>query len=161
MTTQRYPFDKLALAIVPVVICSWLGSQITRPHLLSWYAGLIKPAFNPPNWLFPVAWTLLFALMAYAMFRVLKWPSSTPGRTAAIAAFFAQLALNVGWSFAFFGLQSPLLGLAVIVPFLALIVLTIRLFNKVDPFASWLLWPYAAWVSFALVLNLSIWMLNR
>ncbi len=161
MTSLRFPIDKLLLAIGPVVAASMLGNAITRPHIGGWYAALIKPAFNPPNWIFPVAWTTLFALMAYAAFRVLKWPAGTPHRGQALALFYGQLVLNVAWSYAFFGLQSPLLGLVVIVPFLAAIILTIRSFEKVDPFASWLLWPYAAWVSFATVLNLAIWSLNR
>ncbi len=161
MSSMRLPFDKLLIAVLPVVACSYIGNKVTQPSIPGWYASLIKPAFNPPNWAFPVAWTILFALMAYAVFRVLKWPAETPGRTPALIAFFTQLALNSAWSIAFFGAQSPLLGLAVIVPFLAMIIVTIRLFNKVDPFASWLLWPYAAWVSYATLLNVSIYALNR
>ncbi len=161
MPAMRFPLDKLLIAVLPVVACSYIGNMVTQPNIPVWYASLIKPAFNPPNWLFPVAWTLLFALMAYAVFRVLKWPPGTPGRTPALVAFFVQLAMNCSWSIAFFGAQSPLLGLVVIVPFLAMIFLTIRLFAKVDPFASWMLWPYAAWVSFATLLNVSIYALNR
>jgi tryptophan-rich sensory protein len=161
MTFVRYPFDKLAYSVVPIVLCSVLGNAATQPSIPVWYAGLMKPAFNPPNWLFPIAWTLLFALMAYAVLRVWKWPATTPGRNRALLAFYVQLALNCSWSFAFFWAQSPLLGLVVILPFLAMIIVTIRAFNVVDPFASWLLWPYAAWVSFAALLNASIWALNR
>ncbi len=161
MSTLRFPVDKLAFAVVPVILCSYLGNLVTQPGIPAWYAGLLKPAFNPPNWLFPVAWTTLFALMAYAVFRIWKWPASTPGRNAALIAFYVQLAVNCLWSFAFFGARSPLLGLVVIVPLLALIILTIRRFNVVDPFASWLLWPYAGWVSFATLLNVSIYALNR
>ena len=86
---------------------------------------------------------------------------ATPGRTASLVLFYAQLLLNAGWSAAFFGLQSPLLGIVVIIPFLALIILMIRRFNEVDPFASWIMWPYAGWVSFATVLNVAIYALNR
>lgn len=157
----RFPVDKLLYAVIPIIACSMLGNLATQPNIPVWYAGLIKPAFNPPNWLFPIAWTVLFALMAYAVFRIWKWPASTPGRNRALVLFYVQLALNCTWSFAFFGAQSPLLGLVVIVPFLAMIILTIRAFNVVDPFASWLLWPYAAWVSFATLLNVSIYALNR
>jgi translocator protein len=157
----RLPLDKLAYAVVPIIACSFLGNMATQPNIPGWYAGLIKPAFNPPNWLFPIAWTILFALMAYAVFRIWKWPASTPGRNRALVVFYVQLALNCTWSFAFFGAQSPLLGLVVIVPFLAMIIVAIRAFNVVDPFASWLLWPYAGWVSFATLLNVSIYALNR
>ena len=161
MSAMRLPIDKLFYAIAPVIACSMIGNAVTRPSLPVWYAGLIKPAFNPPNWLFPVAWTILFALMAYAVFRIWKWPAATPGRTKALLAYHGQLSVNVLWSVAFFGAQSPLLGLVVIVPFLAMIIFTIRTFNTVDPFASWLLWPYAAWVSFATLINVSIFALNR
>jgi tryptophan-rich sensory protein len=161
MNAFRLPVDKLLYAVLPVVACSALGNYATQPAIPGWYAGLIKPAFNPPNWAFPIAWTILFALMAYAVFRIWKWPASTPGRNVALAYFYAQLALNCTWSFAFFGARSPLLGLMVIVPFLALIILTIRKFEKVDPFASWMLWPYAAWVSYATLLNVSLYALNR
>ncbi len=161
MNIARFPIDKLAYSVLPIIACSFIGNAVTQPKIAGWYAGLIKPAFNPPNWLFPVAWTLLFALMAYAVFRIWKWPASTPGRGTALVAFYVQLAMNCLWSVAFFGAESPLLGLFVIVPFLAMIIWTIRAFNVVDPFASWLLWPYAAWVSFATLVNVSVYALNR
>ncbi|MCO4055611.1 MAG: tryptophan-rich sensory protein [Bosea sp.] len=161
MATLRFPLDKLLYAVVPIVLCSFLGNFATQPAIPGWYAGLVKPSFNPPNWLFPVAWTTLFTLMAYSVFRVWKIPADRQGRNAALVIFHVQLAVNCSWSFAFFGARSPLLGLVVIVPFLALIVLTIQRFAVVDRLASRLLWPYAGWVAFATVLNLSIWWLNR
>lgn len=157
----RFPIDKLLYSIVPIIACSMLGNAVTRPQIEGWYANLIKPAFNPPNWMFPVAWTLLFSLMAYAVFRIWKWPSTTPGRNRALVLFYVQLAVNCLWSIAFFAAQSPLLGLVVIVPFLGLIILMIRAFNVVDPFASWIMWPYAAWVSYATLINVSVYALNR
>jgi tryptophan-rich sensory protein len=150
----------IAYSVVPVIACSLAGNAATQPAIPGWYAGLAKPWFNPPNWAFPVAWTLLFALMAYALFRVLQTPEGTPGRGRAIAAWFIQLALNCAWSFAFFGARSPLLGLVAIAPLLAMILVTIWRFAAVDRLASRLLWPYAAWVSFAAVLNVALWRLN-
>lgn len=159
MTKRR--LAHLALAILPVVLVSWVGSAVTSPNLASWYAGLQKPWFNPPNWAFPIAWTLLFALMAWSVFRMLQTPQDTPGRSGALAAYWAQLGVNALWSIAFFAARSPLLGMIVIIPFLGLILLTIWRFNAIDRLAARLLWPYAAWVSFATILNGALWWLNR
>lgn len=151
----------LAIAILPVVLASWLGSLATAPAIPTWYAGLAKPWFTPPNWAFPVAWTILYALMAWAVFRVLRKPAATPGRTPALLVYWLQLGFNALWSWAFFHERSTLFGLLVIVPLLALIVITIRRFAVVDRLASLMLWPYAAWVGYATLLNLSLWWLNR
>ena len=149
------------LAVVTVVAASMIGNFVTLPRIETWYAALVKPSFNPPNWLFGPVWTILFAMMAYAVFRILQQPAGTPGRAGALTAYWVQLVLNPLWSIAFFGLTSPLLGLVVIVPFLAAILVTIARFRRLDGLAAMLLWPYAAWVSFATVLNAAIWWLNR
>lgn len=148
-----------ALAILPVVVASALGQIATMPNIPTWYAGLVKPSFNPPNWIFGPVWTLLYVLMAYAFYRVLRAPESA-ARSRAIGLFLVQIVLNAAWSWAFFGFHSPLAGIAVIVPLLVLIALTIAAFARVDGVASMLLYPYIAWVSFATVLNIAIWRLN-
>ena len=126
-----------------------------------WYPSLVKPFFNPPNWAFPVAWTLLFVLMGIAFWRVLRTPESTRGRRIAVVLFLVQLVVNVGWSTAFSAAHSPLLGLIVIVPFWLLILATAGAFPRsVDRAASWMLAPYLAWVAFATVLNAAIVHLN-
>lgn len=150
----------LSLAILPVVAASMLGQVATFPNLAPWYAGLAKPAFNPPDWIFGPVWTVLFVLMAYAAWRILSLPAGTPGRAAALALFFVQLAVNAAWSWMFFHLHSPLLGLANIVPQWLLILASIAAFRRVDRPAAWCLVPLAAWVAFASVLNFSIWRLN-
>jgi translocator protein len=150
---------RLAAAILPVAAASLLGGWVTRPKIPTWYAGLAKPAFTPPNGAFAPVWTLLFGLMAYALWRVLSRPAG-PARTRAAAAFFGQLALNVAWSFAFFGLESPGLALAVIAALLAAILATIGLFRPLDRVAAWLLAPYAAWVAYAAAVNLGVLILN-
>lgn len=156
------PFLRAAIiAILPVVAASLLGSAATVPEIPTWYATLAKPPFNPPNWVFAPVWTALYAMMALSVFRILRLPSATPGRREALAAYHVQLALNLLWSFAFFAFQSPLAGLAVILPLLAMILVSIRLFGRLDGGSAGLLWPYAAWVAFATLLNLSIWWLNR
>lgn len=163
-SADRQPARWLAvlIAILPVVVASLIGSAVTVPQIPGWYAGLAKPPFNPPNWLFAPVWTTLFALMGLAAFRVLSRPPGMIGRGQALLAYHVQLALNLAWSCVFFGLQSPAGGLVVIALLIAAIIWTIRRFAALpDRFAAWLLAPYLAWVSFAAVLNLSIWWLNR
>ncbi len=152
---------RLALAVLPVVAASALGSLATRANIPTWYAGLEKPFFTPPNWVFAPVWTVLFAMIALAAYRILSVPRDHPGRAGALWAYGAQLVLNTAWSVAFFGLRSPGLGLIVIALLIAAIALTIRRFAPLDRPAAWLLAPYLAWVSYASALNLAIWWLNR
>jgi len=152
--------QRLLIAVLPVIAVSLAGGLITRPSIPSWYASLAKPGFTPPNWLFAPVWTLLYALMAYALWRVLSLPRNTPGRRAAIGAFFVQLALNSLWSFAFFGAQSPLAGLIVIAALNLAILATMSAFWRLDRAAALLLLPYLAWVAYATALNGAIWQLN-
>ena len=148
------------LAVLPVVAVAVAGSLVTSPNIPSWYAGLEKPSFTPPNWAFPVAWTLLYALMAYALWRILSLPKSLSGRTTAIVIFFVQLVLNSLWSFAFFGAHSPIAGLVVTAALIVAILATIRAFWPLDRVAALLLVPYLAWVAFAAALNGAVWQLN-
>jgi tryptophan-rich sensory protein len=147
-------------ALAPSIAASVLGGLATTPNIPGWYAGLQKPWFNPPNWIFGPVWTALYLVIAYAFFRILRLPANTPGRRVAIGVYLAQMILNTAWSFAFFAGQSPALGLMVILPLWAGIVLTILLFSRLDRIAAWLLAPYLAWVSFAVLLNAAIWRLN-
>ena len=150
------------LAILPVVAASLIGSAVTVPQIPGWYAGLAKPPFNPPNWLFAPVWTTLFALMALAAFRVWRLPVETAGRAQALLAYHVQLALNMLWSCAFFGLNSPAGGLVVIALLLAAMIWAMRCFAALgDRLSTALFVPYLAWVSFASLLNASIWWLNR
>ena len=154
------PLPRFLVAVVPVIAVAVSASLITHPNISTWYAGLQKPGFTPPNWAFPIAWTLLYAMMAYAFWRILALPESRPGRSAAIVAFFTQLVLNGLWSFAFFGGKSPIAGLVVIVALIVAIIGTIRTFWRLDRTAGLLLVPYLAWVSYATLLNGTIWRLN-
>ena len=155
---SRRPLLVAALAIIPVVAALGLGQLATFPNL-PWHAGLIKPPFNPPNWVFGPIWTALYALMAFAAWRILRLPPS-PARRTALILFYAQLALNMAWSWMFFAAHSPLLGLINIVPQFLLIVATINAFRPLNRFATWALVPLAAWVAFAGALNYAIWSLN-
>jgi tryptophan-rich sensory protein len=121
---------------------------------------LAKPPLTPPNGVFGPVWTLLYALMAWAVWRILSRPADLPGRRGALGWFFVQLALNAAWSWVFFALHSPALGLVVILALVAAIGVTIRRFRQADRLAAWLLVPYLAWVLFATYLNLGVWRLN-
>jgi translocator protein len=124
-----------------------------------WYAELAKPAWNPPNWVFGPAWTLLYALMAVAAWRV--WLRGGWARQkVALGIFVAQWALNALWTPLFFGLQQPDWAFAEILILLLAILATIRAFWRIDRPAGLLLLPYAAWVAFATALNFAIWRLN-
>ena len=148
------------LAVAAVAIASILGQIATYPNLAPWYASLAKPSFNPPNWVFAPAWTTLYALMAFALWRILRLHRPSPARRHAIWLFFVLLFLNAAWSWMFFWAHSPLLGLLNIVPQFVVILATIVLFAKLDTLAAICLVPLAAWVGFAGVLNLAIWRLN-
>ena len=137
-----------------------LGSLFTAPAIPGWYAGLVNPSFSPPNWVFAPVWTALFLLMGVAL--ALVWQrKGHPEAPAALRWFAIQWMLNVLWSIAFFGLHSPLLGLVDIVALWVAIVVTILRFRRISRPAAWLLAPYIAWVSFALILNAAQWWLNR
>jgi len=149
-----------ALAIGAVVLTSILGQIATYPNLTPWYAGLAKPPFNPPNWVFAPVWTTLYALIAFAFWRVLRAQEPTEERRWAIGAFIGQLVLNAAWSWMFFGAHNPALGLMNIIPQFFVVIATIVAFWQVDRIAAFCMVPLAAWVAFAATLNASIWWLN-
>lgn len=149
--------------VVSLVICQlagFVGSIFTTPAIPTWYASLAKPAFTPPNWLFAPAWTTLFVLMGLAAFLVWRKGLAERAARVALAIFALQLALNILWSVAFFGLRSPLGGLIVIALLWFAILLTILSFSRLSRAAGLLLLPYILWVSFAAVLNGAILVLN-
>lgn len=150
----------LVIALVTVTAASALGSNATSASIPTWYAALNKPWFNPPNWAFPLAWTILFLLMAYSFWRILRQVDGGQPRKTAIFAFFVQLIFNVGWSFAFFAARSPLAGIFVAVGLVLAVAAKIIAYRRIDPLAGNLQLPYLAWVSFALVLNIAIWRIN-
>jgi benzodiazapine receptor len=159
LTGWRRDINIAALPLAAVVAASALGQLATYPNLAPWYAGLVKPSFNPPNWVFGPVWTSLYALMAFAAWRILRLPVS-PARRFALMLFFVQLALNTAWSWMFFSAHSPLLGLVNILPQFAVIVAAVIAFARLDRLAGWCLVPLGAWVGYASVLNAALWWLN-
>ncbi len=151
---------KAILAIIVCQLAGIIGTVFTTPAIPTWYAGLVKPALNPPSWVFGPVWTLLYALMGIAAFIIWEKGFGRKDVKVALGLFALQLALNAIWSPIFFGLQNPGLALIVIAFMWIAIVFTIISFSRLSKIAAWLLVPYLAWVSFASYLNASIWMLN-
>jgi tryptophan-rich sensory protein len=104
------------VAIVAVATASAIGQLATYPNLAPWYAGLTKPSFNPPGWVFAPVWTTLYVMMAIAVWRILRLPDASAARRLALTLFFIQLVLNAAWSWMFFGANNPLLGVINIIP---------------------------------------------
>jgi tryptophan-rich sensory protein len=149
-------------AVLSISLCFVLGSSgglITINEIPGWYATLLKPTFNPPNWLFGPVWTALYIMMGVAFYLVWRNPPSA-GRKKALSAFLVQFALNCAWTPVFFSLHMTGAALVVIVLMWLAILRTIFLFAPFSKTASWLLVPYISWVSFATLLNAAIWWLN-
>ncbi len=127
---------------------------------LTWYAGLVKPALNPPAWVFGPVWITLYFLMGVAAFFIWRGGWEKKEVKIAIYIFGFQLILNALWSVVFFGLQSPGWALANIIALWLTILWTIAVFYKISRPAAYLLVPYILWVSFAMYLNYVIWTLN-
>lgn len=157
-------WPKLVGSILICQLAGILGGLATASSVNTWYKAIKKPFFTPPGWLFGPVWIALYVLMGIALYLV--WTSITNDeeegkqKSSALRIFSLQLILNATWSFSFFGLQSPLMGLINIVVLWVLIVLTIRTFDRINHLSSRLLMPYWAWVSFASLLNAAIFWLN-
>jgi benzodiazapine receptor len=124
-----------------------------------WYASLTKPSWNPPGWIFGPVWTALYAMMAVAAWLIWK-RGGFAAQHRLLSLFLVQLVLNALWTPLFFGLRQPGLAFAEILLLCAAILATLMAFRPVSRTAAWLLVPYLAWVSFAAVLNGTIWRLN-
>ncbi len=149
--------------IIAVAICmviGFLSGFATQSSVNTWYVGLNKPIFNPPNWLFAPVWTVLYIMMGIAAGIVWAKGFYHLWVKTALYHFGFQLLLNATWSVVFFGLREPFWAFIVIITLLILIVLTIRWFKVVSKIAALLLIPYLLWVCFATVLNYKIWELN-
>jgi benzodiazapine receptor len=152
--------SKLIASIIICQLAGVIGSLFTTPAIPTWYATLKKPSFTPPNWVFSPVWISLFVLIGIAAFLVWNKGLSDQKVKIALSIFAVQLILNALWSVMFFGLRSPLAGLIDIAVLWVAILLSILYFFRVSSAAGILLIPYILWVSFAAVLNFSIWRLN-
>lgn len=149
----------LAACIALPLFTGFIGSIFVAPRLDNWYAALDKPFFTPPNWLFGPAWTLLYILIGASLYLIyVSEHSEQRGR--AFFAFTVQLILNTLWSILFFGLESPLAGLLIILTLIIAIGWTMLEYYRLRPLAACLLVPYMMWVCYAAALNLAIVILN-
>ena len=151
---------KLFISILIPLLVGAISGYFTSSGVNGWYEAANKPWFNPPNWIFAPVWTGLYIMMGIAFFLVWKTETDRSVKQSAVFLFAAQLILNFFWSLIFFKMQQPGWAFAEIILMWVTILLTILAFGKISSTAAWLLVPYISWVSFATVLNYSIWRLN-
>lgn len=158
-TPPKHPWIGLICLLVLCFGAAGIGGAVTTPNIGGWYATLTKPSWNPPNWIFGPVWTALYLMMALAAWLVWR-QAGWPGAKVPLTAFGVQLVLNILWSCLFFGLKNP--GLAfceVLLLWLAIAVTAVAFWGR-SKVAGMLFVPYLAWVTFAAVLNFTIWRLN-
>ncbi len=160
MKTSLADVGKLALCVLTCELAGIIGSFFSISAIPAWYSGLVKPALNPPSWVFGPVWTILYALMGIAVFLVLRRGWRQKGVKVALGIFAAQLLANALWSILFFGMRNPLYALIDILVLWVLVLVTILVFYRLSRPAAYLLLPYIAWVSFATYLNYMIYILN-
>ena len=151
---------KLLIAMLIPLLVGGTAGFFTASGVDGWYALANKPWFNPPNWIFMPVWTMLYLMMGIALYLVWKTKADKSIKQTSIILFAVQLTLNFFWSLIFFKMQQPGWAFAEIIVMWLMILLTIIWFSKISSAAAWLLVPYLCWVSFASVLNYTIWQLN-
>ena len=149
----------LALWIIGCLAVGGLGGRWTGPEIPDWYRSLTKPSFNPSSWVFAPVWTTLYLLMALAAWLVTE-SSDSEFRTLSLGLFVFQLALNLAWSWIFFRKHAIGLAVAEVVILWCVIGATTVVFSRVSVISAWLMVPYWAWVTFASILNATVWRLN-
>jgi len=151
---------KLIIAIAIPVAVGAASGFFTVTGVGSWYQTINKPSWNPPGWIFGPVWTSLYVMMGIALYLVWKSDAGVVLKKAAISLFTVQMALNFFWSLIFFNQHQIGWALVEIIALWFFILLTIFAFAQVNKTAAWLLVPYISWVSFATILNYTIWKLN-
>jgi len=157
-------YTRILIVVVTCLAIGYFSGMATQSSIKTWFPTLIKPSFNPPNWVFAPVWSMLYMMMGIAA--GLVWNRMEHSKDKELVKksliFFAiQLGLNALWSVLFFGLRNPMLALIEIVLLWLMIYETYIKFGKIDKIAGYLFLPYLAWVSFATILNASIWWLNK
>jgi len=148
------------LCIALPLIVGIAGSYFTAGSIPGWYAGLTKPAFNPPAWVFGPVWALLYILMGISLYLVVREGTDRPPVRQGVMLFLAQVALNLLWSIVFFGWHATGAALIVLLLLIVLIAATAISFRRISVPAAWLLVSCLAWCCFAAVLNAQICLLN-
>lgn len=151
---------KLIIAVAICELAGIFGSFFTMSEIPAWYSTLVKPTFSPPNWIFGPVWITLYALMGIAAFLIWKKGLERKDVQRALRIFIYQLVLNTLWSIIFFGMHNPGGAFVEIILLWLAIIFTIIYFYKISRVAAYLLVPYLLWVTFAAILNYSIFALN-
>ncbi|MDZ7845213.1 MAG: TspO/MBR family protein [Anaerolineales bacterium] len=155
MSIQKSVLGALS-ALVLTFGTAYIGSRFPVDN---WYTGLVKPSWNPPNWLFGPVWSVLYLLMAISVWLV--WmKEGLAGAVVPLVIFLLQLVLNAGWSWLFFGKHEMGIAFLEILILWAAILACIIVFWNLNPISGMLLVPYILWVTFAAVLNYTLWQLN-
>jgi translocator protein len=157
--TRRPPPWTLPAAMAGCLLIGMLSGILSGSGDTPWYRALVKGSLTPPNWAFPVAWTILYLLMGAAAWRIWR-RGDHAGAGVALSLFGLQLALNLAWSPMFFGLESVALGAVMIVPVLLAAAAAMIAFRRVDPVAAAMLAPYVLWLAYATAVAWQIWRLN-
>ena len=152
---------KLIISLALPQIAGISGALLTDTGESSWFQSLNKPEWNPPGWLFGPVWTTLYILMGIAFYLVWKARAFSTKKQPAMIAWIVQLVFNFFWTIIFFGWQQPGWAFAEICCLWILILITIFLFARISKLAAWLMVPYISWVSFAALLNYTIWQMNQ
>jgi translocator protein len=152
--------SRLAFSLLLCLGVGTLGSLVTAPEIATWYAGLVKPLWTPSPFVFPIAWSVLYLLMAISFWRVWNLEARSTARSKTIKWFLVQLALNAAWSPVFFGWHGTKTALVIIVALLLAVATTMLMAIRIDRLAAWLLAPYLAWVAYATTINVGVVALN-
>ena len=152
---------KLVCSVSLCLMTGFVGSFSTMNSVKTWYADLSRPSFTPPDWTFGVVWPILYVLMGISVFMI--WNQGLDKRNVKVALriFVLQLVLNGLWAPIFFGFHMIALALIEIVLLWLAILMTILVFWRISKTATFFLFPYILWVSFAAILNTALWYLNR
>lgn len=154
-------FVPLIISIAVAQLAGTIGSFFTFSAIPTWYSTLVKPVFNPPNWIFGPVWITLYTMMGVSSYLIWKKGIGNQEVKTALIVYAIHLFFNAIWSILFFGLKRLDVAFFEISILWSFIIFTIYLFGKIDNKAVILLVPYFLWVSFASVLNYSLWILNK
>ena len=155
-------YQSLALILLATYVISLPASIITIPSVVTWYVDIVKPNFNPPNWVFGPVWTTLYALMSVAVWNV--WNDLKKIKVyyakKIIFIYFVHLLVGASWSFVFFGMHQIGFAVFIIVAILSFVIYLMKIYWPISKVSFYLMTPYLMWSSYALILNISIWKLN-
>jgi len=160
MKHDKQKYIRLFTSLAMCFSAGIIGSFFTVASINDWYQYLAKPSFSPPNWVFGPVWTILYFLMGISLFLI--WEKGLKNKIVknVFVLFIVHIVLNGLWSILFFGLKSPLLAFVDIILMWVTLAPVIFFSFKLNKYSSLLLIPYLFWISFALLLNFSIWKLN-